>query len=675
LQLSEGDVLGVVGLGPSQLFGEVPSPTPEDRVAEEADRDGPDAVKPVDAHIQRDLAPVHGLVQSRQRLGAEERRPEKLVLGRKLEFLARQLQDDAAVHDESGHRAVHANARLPGALGRRDTNGGQVVENGLMGGERALARGRDAYARREWSTAYEALAAADREAPLATDDLELLARSAYLLGRDDDYLSSLERAHHAYLAGGNARGAARCSFWIGHGLMFQGQTGPGVGWFARGTRLLESEPDCVERGYFLIPVLLEQSSRGDFEAAHTTAAEATEIGERFGDRDLVAMGLMEQGHALVRLGRTGDGLRLVDETMVAVSTGELSPIVAGIVYCNTIAFCRDVYEVRRAREWTAALTEWCERQPEMVAHNGLCLVHRAEIMTIGGAWPSALEELHRLDGRFRQGFLNRRALGHAAYREGEVLRLYGKLREAEAAYREAARFGRQPQPGLALVRLAQRKRKPAAASIRRAVGEANLPLKRAALLPAYIEIMLAIGDLEDARAASQELSGIAERQESESLRALAAHAAGAISLAEGDPSAALPVLRSAWRAWQELEAPYEAARARVLVGLACAALGDEDGAAVELDAAREVFGSLGAARDVAHVESLTGRRWAGDHGLTKRELEVLRLVASGKSNREIATGLVISERTVARHVQNIFAKLGVSSRSAASVFAAEHELL
>jgi DNA-binding CsgD family transcriptional regulator/tetratricopeptide (TPR) repeat protein len=543
-----------------------------------------------------------------------------------------------------------------------------------MGGERALARGRDAYTRREWSTAYDSLATADRDAPLAPDDLVLLARSAYLLGRDDDYLRGLERAHHAYLDRGDACAAARCCFWIGHGLMFQGQTGPAVGWFARGTRLLENEPDCVERGYFLIPVILEQSSRGDFEAARATAAEATQIGERFGDRDLAAIGLMEQGHALVRLGRTAEGLRLVDETMVAVSTGELSPIAGGIIYCNTIAFCRDVFEMRRAREWTAALTEWCEQQPEMVAHNGLCLVHRAEIMTVGGAWPSALEELHRIDGRFRQGFLNRRALGHAAYREGEVLRLYGKLGEAEAAYREAARFGREPQPGLALLRLAQRKDRLAAASIRRALGETSLPLKRAALLPAYIEIMLATGDLDDARGASRELAEIAGRQASESLRALAGHAAGAVALAEGDPGAALPVLRSAWRSWQELEAPYEAARTRVLVGLACAALGDEDAAAVELDGAREVFVSLGAALDVANVESFTSRR-PDDHGLTKRELEVLRLVASGQSNREIATGLVISERTVARHVQNIFAKLGVSSRAAASVFAVEHELL
>ncbi len=545
-----------------------------------------------------------------------------------------------------------------------------------MGVERELERGREAYASRAWSDAFESLSAADRGASLRAEDLELLARSAYMLGRDDDYVSGLERAHNAHLESGDTRRAVRCAFWIGHSMMFQGQAAPALGWFARGGRLLEREAsDCVERGYLLIPVLLDHSSRGDFEAAHVTAAAAALIGERFGDRDLVAIGLMEQGHALVRQGRTGDGLRLVDETMVAVSAGELSPIVAGIVYCNTIAFCRDVFELRRAREWTAALTRWCEQQPDMVAHNGLCLVHRAELMTFGGAWQDALHELRRLGERFTRGVLNRRALGHAAYREGEVHRLRGKFREAETAYRESARFGREPQPGLALLRLSQGKGDAAAAAVSRAVGEATLPLKRAALLPAYVEITLAVGDVEGARDASRELEGIAERQESESLRAMAAHARGAVALADGDPRAALVALRGAWQAWEELEAPYEIARARVLVGLACAALGDEDTAAVELEAARDAFRSLGAAPDVARVDALTRRTSPGDHGLTQRELQVLRLVAGGNSNREIATELVISERTVARHVQNIFAKLRVSSRAAASVFASEHELL
>jgi DNA-binding CsgD family transcriptional regulator len=540
-----------------------------------------------------------------------------------------------------------------------------------------LERGRECYARRAWTDAYESLSRADRAAPIRAEDLELLARSAYMLGRDDDYRGALERAYHAYLDAGNSPRAARCAWWVGHNLLFRGETAPARGWFARGQRLLDREDrDCVERGYVLIPVLLQHVVSGDHEAAHATAAEAAEIGERFGDRDLVAIALMEQGHALVRQGRTGEGLRLVDETMVAVTAGELSPIVAGIVYCNTIAFCRDVFELRRAREWTAALTRWCEQQPNMVAHQGLCLVHRAEIMTLGGAWRDALEEARRVGERFTQGVLNQRALGEAAYRQGEVYRLQGEFEAAEAAYREASRLGREPQPGLARLRLAQGNKDAAAAAIRRAVSETTQPLKRAVVLPAYVEIMLAIGDSEAAGSACRELEEIAERQGSEMLGAMAAGARGAVALAEGDSQAALVQLRRAWQVWQELEAPHEAARARVLLGLTCHSLEDEDTAAMELEVARDVFAQLGAAPDVAWVESLTLRAPAGDtHGLTARELEVLRLVAAGRSNREIATSLVISEHTVARHLQNIYAKLRVSSRTAASKFAFEHDLV
>ena len=545
-----------------------------------------------------------------------------------------------------------------------------------MDAERELERGREAYASRAWNDAYEALAATDVQAELSAADLELLAKSAYMLGLDEEYVAGLERAHSAYLASGAVRPAVRCAFWIGHSMMFRGHVGPAAGWFARGNRLLASaEPECAERGYLLIPVLLEHSSKGDFETAHAAATEIARIGERFDDPDLVAMGAMEQGNSLVRQGKTEQGLRLVDETLAAVSAGDLSPIVAGIVYCNTIAFCRDVYEVRRAREWTAALTRWCEEQPEMVAHNGLCLVHRAELMTIGGAWAAALEELRQVGERFRRGVLNQRALGHAAYREGEIHRLQGELRGAETAYKEAARFGRDPQPGLALLRLAQGKGEAAAASIRRALAEASLPLKRAALLPASVDILLAVGEVEEARASSRELESIAERQQSELLNATSAQARGAVALAEGDRDGAITALREAWRTWQELDAPYEGARARVLAGLAYSALGDDEAAAVELESARDAFAGLGATHDVAEVDTLSGRAHTDGHGLTQRELEVLRLVASGKSNREIAADLVISERTVARHVQNIFAKLRLSSRAAASVFAAERGLL
>jgi len=551
-----------------------------------------------------------------------------------------------------------------------------VLENGPVDDGRALEQGRGAYARADWRDAFDALGRANREQLLAPDDLELLARSAYMLGFDDEYRHALEQAYHAYHHAADASRAARCAWWIGHNLMFLGQAAPARGWFARGRRLLEREDrDSVERGYLLIPTLLEHSGRGDFAAAYATAAAIAEIGERFGDDDLVALALMEQGHALVRQGKTEDGLRLVDETMVAVTAGELSPVVAGIVYCNTIAFCRDVYELRRAREWTEALTRWCEQQPDMVAHQGLCLVHRAEIMTLAGAWTDALEEARRVAEHFTRGVLNQRALGDAVYRQAEVYRLQGRFDEAEAAYREASRFGREPQPGFALMRLAQGKGAAAAAAMRRALSETELPLGRVGLLSGSVEILVATGDVAAARAASDELVTIARRQGSEALAALAAQAEGAVALAEGDAGSALPLLRSAWQAWRELDAPYDAARARVLIARACAELGDEDTAALELDGARDTFFRLGARPDLARLEALAGKRGRGDHGLTVREVEVLRLIARGRSNREVAHALVISERTVARHVQNIFAKLRVSSRASASVFAAEHDLL
>jgi DNA-binding CsgD family transcriptional regulator len=539
-----------------------------------------------------------------------------------------------------------------------------------------LKRGRDSYAKSSWKEAFESLYRADRAAPLGAEDLELLARSAYMLGRDDDYVSGLERAHQAHLEAGGVAPAARCAFWIGHNLLFRGERARTSGWFARGNRLLEGvEEDCVERGYLLIPVWLEQMGAGNYEAARATAAEAADIGERLGDRDLLWLARDDQGCALIKQGRVADGLRLVDEVLVAATAGELSPIVTGIVYCNTIAFCRDAYELRHAREWTEALRRWCDAQPEMVAHNGLCLVHRAEIMQLRGAWEDALQEARRAAERFTQGVLNELACGRALYRQGEVHRLRGELDAAEDAYRGASRCGFEPQPGLALLRLAQGEGDASAAAIRRAVGEATQPLKRAALLPAYVEIMLAIGEHDRASAGCRELDEIAERQKSDALRGMAAHVRGAVAEAEGDAQGALIELRRALELWQELEAPYEGARVRVLIGSACRALGDEDTATLELEAAGEVFAELGAASDVARIDTLVpGAASIEAHGLTKRELEVLRLVAAGKSNRDIAAELVISEHTVARHLQNIFAKLSVSSRTAASAFAFEHDL-
>jgi DNA-binding CsgD family transcriptional regulator len=540
-----------------------------------------------------------------------------------------------------------------------------------------LERGREAYASRAWSRAHAALSQADRAEPLDPADLELLATAAYMLGREDDYVGTLERAHHLHLEAGQGTRAARCAFWVGLAFLLSGETSRATGWFARAERVLEREGrDCVERGYLLIPVLLRHVASGETGEAYDTAGVATEIGERFGDLDLVALVVQEQGHALIRQGRVEEGLRLLDETMVAVTAGELSPIVTGLVYCNTIAFCQSVFEVRRAREWTAALTDWCGEQPDMVAHTGLCQVHRAEIMQLNGAWPDALEEARQARDRLAQGMGNQSAAGYAVYRQGEIQRLRGDFAAAEAAYRDASRLGREPQPGLALLRLAQGRADAAASAIRRALSETSEPLGRAGLLPACVEIMLAVGDEEEARHACRELEEVSAGHEGGMLDAMVLQARGAVDVARGDALGALPVLRRASQLWQELQAPYEAARTRVLVARACRALGDDDAAALELEAARDVFARLGAGPDLARVDALARSGGAaGSHGLTARELQVLRLVAAGESNRQIAETLFISEHTVARHLQNIFAKLGVSSRTAASSFAVARNLL
>jgi DNA-binding CsgD family transcriptional regulator len=536
-----------------------------------------------------------------------------------------------------------------------------------------LELGRESYARSAWAAAYESLARADGLEPLRPEDLVLFGISAYMLGHEDEWMRILERACHEYEESGELRPAARCAFWIGINLALRGEMGPATGWLGRAQRLLEPEGDCVERGYMLLPVVFEHEATGDYEGAFATAAAAAEIGERFGDKDLFALAVNTQGEVLVRGGRIREGLGLLDEAMVAATTGELSPIVTGIVYCGVILACEEVYDLRRAREWTAVLTRWCQQQPDLLAFTGRCLVHRAQLMQLQGAWPDALEEAERANRRFEKS-MNQAAAGKARYLQGEVYRLRGEFTEAEEAYGNASLLGLEPQPGLALLRLAQGNADAAAAAIRRVVGETADGLRRASLLPAYVEILLAVGDVEEARRACGELEEIAAQCDSELLHASLAQSRGAVELAAGDARSALVNLRRATRTWQELEAPYEAARARLLVGRACKALGDEEAFALELDAARRTFEELGARSDLVSIDTPI-ETVADPHGLTARELEVLRLIATGKSNREIASELVISEHTVARHVQNIFRKLGVPSRTAAGAFAFEHDLV
>ena len=536
--------------------------------------------------------------------------------------------------------------------------------------ERDLEHARAAYAERSWLAASEAFARADAAEPLASDDLELLTTSLLMLARDDEAVGTLERAHHLYLEGGETLRAARSATWIGMNFAYRGQIGPATGWLGRAHRLLETWPEQTpEHGLLMLPGVFQHEATGDFEEAAAVAREAAALGERFGDLDLFAVALHAEGHMLVKAGRVREGLALLDESMVVVTTQELWPFVVGIVYCGVILACSDALEVPRARQWTQALNEWKDEQPELVAFTGRCLVHRAEILQLGGSWGDALEEARLAGTRFLE--TENPAAGVAYYRQAELLRLQGKFDAAEAAYREASRFGWEPQPGLAQLRLAQGKVDAALAAIRRASAEAREPLKRAALLPAHVEIAIAAAEADEAKTACHELRELAGLYESAMVDAILGHAEGAVALAEGDASTALTRLRDAHRIWHDLDVPYEVARTRELISRSCVALGDEEAGALELAAARELFERLGAAPDLARISAKAGH----SHGLSDRELEVLRLVASGRSNREIASTLVISEHTVARHLQNIYAKLGLSSRTAATAFAFEHELV
>jgi DNA-binding CsgD family transcriptional regulator len=529
--------------------------------------------------------------------------------------------------------------------------------------------GRDAFDRRAWREAFGLLSRAAHATPLGGADLERLANAAYLLGDHIAFRDALERAHRLYLRHGERCRAARCAFWLGLTLLFRGDAGQAGGWLARARRHVDGV-DCVEHGYLLLPLAEQRLRAGDGAAAESVAADAVAIAERFGDTDLGACAWHVQGRALIAQRRSRAGLALLDEAMLPVITGELSPIVTGLIYCSVIAACQQVFELRRAREWTSALARWCEAQPDMVAFTDTCLVHRAEILQRNGAWPEAMAEVCRAsDGA------DVHAAAAARYVQGDIHRLRGELVAADRCYRDAAALGGEPQPGRALLRLAQRRPDAARAAIEPLLAAASDPLQRATLLPAHIEISLALDAPDNACDGCAELERIAADFDTDVLRAMAAQARGSVELARGDARASLNPLRRAFAIWQQLEAPHEAARTRVLLGLACRSLGDEEAATLEFDAAGAAFARLGAAPDLARVDALRRRAGGSPHALTVRELEVLRLVAAGDTNKAIAARLRLSERTVDRHVSNILTKLAVPSRAAATAWAYERRLL
>lgn len=543
----------------------------------------------------------------------------------------------------------------------------------------AIDRGRAAFAGRHWRTAFEQLSAADGEAPLEPADLERLATAAYLVGQDEHAVALWTRVHHDWFERGDVQRAVYWGYWLSFIQLLSGEPAQATGWLARAQRLDKARQEAgAAKGYGEVFGGLLAMGSGDPTGAMARFDAAVALAEQFDAPDLLALALLGQGQALTMQHAIAEGAARLDEAMLGITAGKVSPVLAGIVYCAVILTCQRIFDLARAREWTRQLDVWCAAQPDLTPFRGECLVHRSQILQARGDWPGALDEAAK--ARDHLAGRSEAVVGRACYQQGELHRLRGEFDAAERMFRDAGRYGCEPQPGVSLLRLAMGEADAAAAAIRLAVDSAvDVPgpageLSRPRLLGPLIEILLALGDAAGARKAADELAGIAAQMNTPYLAAMSAHASGAVLLAEGETQAAQARLREAWMLWQQLEMPYESACVRVLLGQICRRLDDRETARMHFDAARAVFERLEAAPALAQLARLTADA-DSDGALTQREREVLALVAAGKSNRQIAAALAISEHTVARHMSNIFDKLGVSSRTAASTYAHTHKLI
>jgi DNA-binding CsgD family transcriptional regulator len=534
-----------------------------------------------------------------------------------------------------------------------------------------LVEAREAYRNRRWPEAYELFVASGRPEDLAADDAGALSESAWWLGRVDDSVAAGATAFRAYVQEGRTRPAAMTAVGVAVSFLLRGDELAGRGWIGRASRLLDEDEDCPEAGYLTYFLQVEGALDGpDPDGVIAAAGRVRELGRRHSDPNLTAIGLLGEGRIRIRCGQVRTGMTLLDEAMVQVLEGDVAPDWAGNIYCHLMSACHELADLHRARLWVRATTTWLESLPAAVLFTGICRVHRSQVLLATGAWTASEREAATVCSELAGIAALAAAEGH--YQLGELARLRGDLPSAERSYRRAHQLGRSPQPGLALLRLAQGRVDAAAASARAALfAEATRPLARARLLTAAAEIALAARDLPTATDAVDELTEIATAYESPGFTAAAHQWRGAVLLAAGRHTDAIPVLHTACQEWHDLEAPYDCARVRVLLAQAYRSVGDDDDAELELTAASEVFTRLGARLDAAALapDRTRARRPAG---LTDREAEVLTLLAAGHSNREMAAALVISERTVARHLSNIFTKLDLRSRTAVASWAHRH---
>jgi len=529
-------------------------------------------------------------------------------------------------------------------------------------GTEDLTRARHAHAAQDWASAaahFDAVAAQQ----LSADDLAAYADAVWWLGRIEDSLRLGAAAYNAFLADSRPDEAARAAVVLGIFHMARGDEPQAAGWLGRAGRLAEDIPECTAHGYLVNFTVVEASlMTGQPAAAVDAARRVQDLGRRIGAPDLVAVGLNGEGRALIRSGHVVDGLALLDEAMVTVLDGQLAPFVSGTLYCHTIAACHEIADLRRMARWTDLAERWLSTFPRAVFFGGLCAVHRAQLQLLRGEWADAEQGALRVVMDLDTNRIDYAA--EAWYVVAEARRFRGDP-SATDAYDEAHARGRDPQPGRALLRLQEGDSAGAVASVRAAVAAVGPdPLRRAPLCAAVVEIAVAAGRLDEAAVAASELAVTAAIYTTSGLEAMSATARGAVLLAEHRAEEALPVLRDACRRWHELGAAYDAASTCVRLAETYRALDDEASAAAEGARAQTTFERLGAHRPAPELPG----------GLTRRECEVLALVADGRSNREIGEKLFISDRTVARHLTNIFNKIGVTSRTQAARYATHHGL-
>jgi len=493
--------------------------------------------------------------------------------------------------------------------------------------EERLATGREAVARRSWPEAYESLHSADTDSELGPDDLELLAKTAWWVGRPAESIAARERAYAKFVERGDKQGAAFTALTLRRQYRMKNAGSVAQGWLNRAERLLKGETESISQGYLALAHGQLAWSEGELDDALGHFERGAEIADRIGNEDLRAWAAMYRGMVLVSLGRVEEGWALLEEVSAAAVGGELGAHTTGSVFCNVISTCRDLADYRRASEWAEAATRWCERQA-INGFPGVCRVHRAEVMRLLGTWGEAETELRRACDELVD--FSPMHAGAAFHELGEVRLRIGDLTGAEEAFRQAHEMGEDPQPGRALLLLSQGKVDAAAASIRRSLEDEDWNrLARARLLPTQAEIARAAGDPMTARAAGEEMDSIAVDFGSDAVTAGAEWAHGLADLAEGDAASASRRFRKARQVWHQIEAPYEAARATVLLAEALAAGGDPDGAVLELETARSALDRLGALPDAKRVvERLSELRPSGAGEVAERTFAFTDIVGS-----------------------------------------------